>query len=198
MILPNHLSIARIILTPVFLILFLSEEPILMQISMGVYIIAALTDWYDGWLARKFNYITQSGKFLDPLADKILTAAAFFAFVYLDVLEAWMVWLVVVRDFLITGLRLLAEFKSKPVRTTRIAKWKTFIQMAFIYYLLLFYILRTVEPLYENFAKIFDLLLDPILIYYLMLFIALFTFYTGIVYLIKNRKLIKVLFLNEN
>ena len=89
MILPNHLSIARIILTPLFLILFLSGESYLMQISLAVYVIAAITDWYDGWLARKFNYITQTGKFLDPLADKILVSAAFFAFAYLEILEYW-------------------------------------------------------------------------------------------------------------
>jgi len=198
MILPNHLSIARIILTPVFLVLFLSENPLWMQISLGVYFIAALTDWYDGWLARKFNYITQSGKFLDPLADKILTAAAFFAFAYLDILESWMVWIVVIRDFLITGLRLFAEYKSKPVRTSRMAKWKTFIQMVFTYYLLLFYILRTVKSLEEEYSNIFEILLDETFIYYTMLLISFFTLYTGVMYLIRNRKLIKILFSNEN
>ena len=81
MTLPNQLTILRIILTPIFLYLFLSEDPLLIQISIGVFIVAALTDWYDGWLARKFNYITDWGKFWDPLADKILTSAAFLGFV---------------------------------------------------------------------------------------------------------------------
>ena len=84
MILPNQLTVLRIILTPVFVYLFLMDDPVLKQISLGVFIIAAITDWYDGWLARKFNYITAWGKFLDPLADKILTSAAFFSFVFME------------------------------------------------------------------------------------------------------------------
>ena len=80
MTLPNQLTILRIVLTPLFLILFLSSEPLLKQISVGIFIIAALSDWYDGWLACKFNYITEWGKFMDPLADKILTSAAFIGF----------------------------------------------------------------------------------------------------------------------
>jgi CDP-diacylglycerol--glycerol-3-phosphate 3-phosphatidyltransferase len=73
MVLPNQLTVLRIILSPIFLFFFLSENLLFKQISIGIFIIAALTDWYDGWLARKFNYITNWGKFWDPLADKILT-----------------------------------------------------------------------------------------------------------------------------
>ena len=101
MIYPNQLTVLRIILTPVFYFLFRTGDPLLVHISMGVYIVAAFTDWYDGWLARKFNYITEWGKFLDPLADKILNSAAFFAFVYLDMLELWMVIIIVIRDSLL-------------------------------------------------------------------------------------------------
>ena len=74
-----------------------------------VYVVAALTDWYDGWVARKYGYVSRWGKFLDPLADKILAAAALFSFVALNLVDGWMVWIVVVRDFLITGLRSYAE-----------------------------------------------------------------------------------------
>ncbi|MCB0752032.1 MAG: CDP-alcohol phosphatidyltransferase family protein, partial [Ignavibacteriae bacterium] len=109
MVLPNQLTTLRIILTPVFLFLFLSGDSLYMQISLAVYIIAAITDWYDGWLARKFDYITTWGKFMDPLADKILTSTAFFAFVFIDVLSLWMVIVVVFRDLFVTGLRLFAE-----------------------------------------------------------------------------------------
>ena len=137
MILPNQLTVLRIILTPIFLVLFLADDPTLKQISLLVYFIAAITDWYDGWLARKFNYITAWGKFLDPLADKILTSTAFFAFVFLDVLDLWMVLIIVFRDFLITGLRALAEYKKQYFSTSNLAKWKTLAQMIFIYYLLI-------------------------------------------------------------
>ncbi|MCB0743927.1 MAG: CDP-diacylglycerol--glycerol-3-phosphate 3-phosphatidyltransferase, partial [Ignavibacteriae bacterium] len=125
MVLPNQLTTLRIILTPVFLFLFLSENPILKQISLAIYILAAITDWYDGWLARKFNYITTWGKFMDPLADKVLTSTAFFAFVAIGVLELWMVLVVVFRDLLITGLRLFADWKKKSFTTSKLAKAKT-------------------------------------------------------------------------
>ena len=194
MILPNQLTILRIILTPVFLVLFISEDPLYKQLSIAVFIVAAITDWYDGWLARKFNYITASGKFLDPLADKILTSTAFFAFVYLDVLELWMVLIIVIRDFLITFLRFYAEVKNKSINTIRMAKWKTFFQMAFIYYLLCVYVLKTVDWIYRGNEEIFSYLTNPNFVYYSMLFITLFTLWTGIEYLIKNNKLIKSIF----
>ncbi|MGE5402060.1 MAG: CDP-diacylglycerol--glycerol-3-phosphate 3-phosphatidyltransferase [Ignavibacteriales bacterium] len=198
MVLPNQLTVLRIILTPVFLFLFLSDNPLLKQISLGIFIIAAITDWYDGWLARKFNYITNWGKFMDPLADKILTSAAFLAFGFLGILQLWMVILIVARDFLVTGLRLYAEYKGDSMATSYLAKWKTFIQMAFIYYLLLVYTLQTVEWLYNGNEKLFGVLTNPQLIYTCMLVVTLLTVYTGTTYLFTNRKLVKKIFINEN
>lgn len=198
MVLPNQLTVLRIILTPVFLFLFLSGDPLLIQISLAVYLIAAITDWYDGWLARKFNYITDWGKFLDPLADKILTSGAFFAFVYLDVLELWMVLVIVIRDFAITGLRGYADYQKVSFVTLKSAKWKTFIQMVFIYYLLVIYTLQNTQYFYEGNSVIFSKLFEPDLIYYSMLFITLLTFYTGVEYIYTNWKTIKRLFEIEN
>lgn len=198
MIYPNQLTVMRIILTPVFFFLFLTGEPLLIQISLVVYLIAAITDWYDGWLARKFNYITEWGKFLDPLADKILTSGAFLAFVFIGVLDFWMVLVIILRDFLITGLRVYADFKKRSFTTSVLAKWKTFIQMAFIYYLLLFYTLRTVEYLNKNYAAFFNTVLNRQLIYWSMLVVTLFTVVTGVMYLFSNRKLISKLTKVEN
>ena len=112
MTLPNQLTILRIILTPVFLYLFLSSDPLLIQISLAVFFIAALTDWYDGWLARKYNYISDWGKFWDPLADKILTSTAFLGFVFVGLLPLWMVLLIIVRDLVVTLLRAYAESRG--------------------------------------------------------------------------------------
>lgn len=198
MVLPNQLTVLRIILTPVFLYLFLSGDPLLIQISLAVYLIAAITDWYDGWLARKFNYITDWGKFLDPLADKILTSAAFFAFAHLDILELWMVWVIVIRDFVITGLRAYADYQGVSFVTSKSAKIKTFIQMVFIYYLLFIYTMQNTQFFYEGNSEIFNKMFDQNLVYYLMLFITLLTFYTGVEYFYTNRKTIKRLFKNEN
>lgn len=194
MVLPNQLTTLRIILTPVFLYLFVSGDPILMQISLGVYIIAAITDWYDGWLARKFNYITTWGKFMDPLADKILTSAAFFAFVYIGVLELWMVIIVVFRDLLITGLRLFAEWQKKSFTTSKIAKIKTVVQMVFIFYLLIVFTLRENSFLAEQIPKVFEIMTNQTAIYITMLSITVFTFTTGVIYIFQNRILISKLF----
>src|SRR6266850_7243151 len=101
---PNSLTVLRILLTPLFLILLFSESSFLKQLALLVYIVAALTDWYDGWVARRYGYVTRWGKFLDPLADKILAAAALFAFVCLKLVDAWMVWVIIARDLIITSL----------------------------------------------------------------------------------------------
>lgn len=197
MVLPNQLTTLRIILTPVFLFLFISGDPFLMQISLFVYIIAAITDWYDGWLARKFNYITTWGKFMDPLADKILTSAAFFAFVAIGVLELWMVGIVVFRDIFITGLRLFAEWQKKSFTTSRLAKIKTVVQMVFIFYLLIVFTLKENIYLKSQFSEIFTFLTNSTVIYFVMLAITVFTFTTGVVYIYQNRVLIGKLFVKN-
>ncbi|MFA3781994.1 CDP-diacylglycerol--glycerol-3-phosphate 3-phosphatidyltransferase [Melioribacteraceae bacterium 4301-Me] len=198
MILPNQLTTLRIILTPIFLFLFLSEEPLLKQISLIVFLIAAISDWYDGWLARKFNYITSWGKFLDPLADKILTSTAFLGFVFVGVLEFWMVILIIVRDIFITLLRAYAEYKNVSFTTSRFAKWKTFIQMSFLYYLLLIYTAKTIDYVNDYYSFILVRLSNAIFIYYMMLFVTIITVISGVSYLYSNRYLIKRLFSLEN
>jgi CDP-diacylglycerol--glycerol-3-phosphate 3-phosphatidyltransferase len=197
MVLPNQLTILRIILTPVFLFFFLSGNPLFKQISLGIFIIAALTDWYDGWLARKFNYITNWGKFWDPLADKILTSAAFIGFVVLGVLELWMVIIILARDLTITCLRAYADYKNFPFPTSYYAKWKTFIQMTFLYYLLVVYVLIN-SQFYPGNESLFAILMNHDFIYFTMLIITAVTFHSGITYLYSNRHLIISLLQNEN
>jgi CDP-diacylglycerol---glycerol-3-phosphate 3-phosphatidyltransferase len=140
MTLPNQLTILRIILSPVFLFLFLSDVIWMKQLSVAIYIVAALSDWYDGWLARKFNYITSWGKFWDPLADKILTSAAFIGFAIVELIPWWMVIIIVGRDVIITLLRVFSDMKSYTFTTSYYAKWKTLLQMIFLYYLLILYV----------------------------------------------------------
>ena len=194
MILPNQLTVLRIILTPVFFLLFISGVPWMMQVSVIVYLIAAITDWYDGWLARKFNYITNWGKFLDPLADKILTSTAFLAFVLVGLVNLWLALLIILRDILVTLLRLYADSKGYSFTTSLTAKVKTFFQMVFIYYLLLAYSLRSVDYIGEKYSTLFDALLNKELIWYLMIAVTLLTLGTGIGYVIRNKNLIKKLF----
>lgn len=198
MILPNQLTILRIILTPVYLVLFLAPDPLLKQISLLVYIIAALTDWYDGWLARKFNYITSWGKFWDPLADKILTSAAFIGFVILKIIPLWMVIIIIARDFFITGFRAYADYKGRSFPTSYYAKWKTFIQMAFLYYLMIVYVGQNTPQIYSGNERIFLVLTNQTFVYFTMLFITIITFHSGAAYLYKNRRIISELFRREN
>lgn len=198
MTLPNQLTILRIILTPIFLYLFLSKDPFLIQISLIVFFIAALTDWYDGWLARKFNYITDWGKFWDPLADKILTSTAFLGFVFVGLLELWMVILIIFRDLIVTLLRIFAENRGYNFVTSYYAKWKTVLQMVFLYYLLLLYGgLNTIE-VYTGNENLFNQLSNKNLIYAIMLVITIITVHSGVTYLLKNKHLIKKLFNETN
>jgi len=194
MVLPNQLTTLRIILTPIFFFLFISDDPLLKQIALIIYFIAAITDWYDGWLARKFNYITNWGKFMDPLADKFLTSAAFIAFVILGFVPLWMVIIIIVRDFYVTGLRIYADIQNKAFTTSKLAKVKTFTQMIFVFYLLIVITLKTIQPLAANYNHLLNMLTDHYFVYYTMLIITLFTFYTGITYTRNNLTLIKELF----
>jgi CDP-diacylglycerol--glycerol-3-phosphate 3-phosphatidyltransferase len=194
MVLPNQLTILRIVLTPVFLFFLLLENPVFKLISLGIYIIAAFTDWYDGWLARKFNYITNWGKFWDPLADKILTSAAFIGFVILNIIPLWMVVIIILRDIIITSLRAYADYKEFSFPTSYYAKWKTFIQMGFLYYLLLVYVGMNTIEIYIGSTNIFNLLMDKEFIFICMLIITAVTFHSGVTYIFNNRKLIRELF----
>jgi CDP-diacylglycerol--glycerol-3-phosphate 3-phosphatidyltransferase len=194
MTIPNQLTVTRIILTPIFAFLFLSGDKTFNQASLFVFLIAALTDWYDGWLARKYNYISELGKFLDPLADKILTSTAFFAFVYAGLLNFWMVLIIVVRDLIITLLRVYGQYKKRTFSTSLFAKLKTSVQMIFLYYLLVVYV-----GIEKELFKFIDrnwsnLLLNKDFIYYTMIFITTITVYTGIEYLYTNRFTLKELF----
>lgn len=198
MILPNQLTVLRIILTPIFLFLFLYESQLLKQISLIIFLAAALTDWYDGWLARKFNYITSWGKFWDPLADKILTSSAFFGFAMVGLIANWMVSVIVIRDLLITLLRVYSDYRGFSFRTSVYAKIKTVLQMIFLYYLLIFFVLSKNDWVQSNYNYLISLLLDENLLFFLSLFITTITFITGLQYIFANKNLIKKLFQIEN
>jgi CDP-diacylglycerol--glycerol-3-phosphate 3-phosphatidyltransferase len=191
---PNSLTLLRVLLTPVFLVLLFSESSVDRQLSLVVYIIAALTDWYDGWAARKWGYVSRWGKFFDPLADKILSAAALFAFVSLNLVDGWMVWIIVIRDFLITGLRSYAEYKDEPIVTSKTAQAKTFGQFVVIYYILILYVLQTVPVVYNNYGELIDSLMDTQVLFGMMLVITLSNVGTAILYLYDNRKFLKSLY----
>ncbi|HVN48390.1 MAG TPA: CDP-diacylglycerol--glycerol-3-phosphate 3-phosphatidyltransferase [Bacteroidota bacterium] len=192
--LPNQMTLLRILLTPVFLYLFLSSDPRLKQLSLAVLIFAAFTDWYDGWLARRWGYVTRWGAFFDPLADKVVTSATFLVYEYIGLVPGWTVWIIVVRDILITVLRSYAEYKGNPVDTSKLAKTKTFGQFVVMYYILLGYIGQSTPQLESQYGSIVNVFMNRTVIYTLMVVIAAITLWTGLVYIYDNRKIIRELF----
>lgn len=191
---PNQLTLLRIVLTPVFLAFLFSANADLRKLSLLVFVVALLTDWYDGWVARRWGFVTRWGKFFDPLADKIVTSAALIAFIYLDLAPAWPVWIIVVRDVLVTWLRSYAEYKGKPFDTTKFAKTKTFLQFTVIYYVLLVHVARESEYFRQRFGSTIETLLDYTLLYTLTVIIAVITLWTGVLYVIDNWKTIRELY----
>jgi len=164
------------------------------QLSVAIYIVAALTDWYDGWLARKFNYIISWGKFWDPLADKILTSAAFIGFAIVDLLPWWMVIIIVGRDVIITLLRAFSDMKNYNFTTSYYAKWKTLLQMIFLYYLLILYVVQCIPEINSIYGNIISVMLNEQLIFLAALIITLITFHSGLLYIIRNWQIILKLF----
>jgi CDP-diacylglycerol--glycerol-3-phosphate 3-phosphatidyltransferase len=191
---PNQLTFLRILLTPVFLAFLFSADPLLRQLSLVIFIVAMLTDWYDGWVARRWGYVTRWGTFLDPLADKILTSAALIGFIYLDLVPPWTVWVIVVRDIAITVFRSSAELKGKPFDTSRMAKTKTFLQFTLIYYILLAYLARDNDSIRARYGSLLDQLLDYSLLYALMVVIVAITLLTGALYIIENWSTVRELY----
>jgi CDP-diacylglycerol--glycerol-3-phosphate 3-phosphatidyltransferase len=188
---PNQLTLLRVVLAPIFVLLLLSDSSLNKQLSLIVFLVAALTDWYDGWVARKFGYISRWGKFFDPLADKILSSLALLAYVSLGLVDAWMVWIVIGRDFLITGLRSYAEYRGQPIVTSRGAQAKTFGQFVVIYYILFLYVGRQVAFVAQRAGDTIDSLMDSRVLFGMMLLVTLSTLGTGIAYLWDNRTFLR-------
>ncbi len=136
--LPTQLTVLRIALVPVFFVLFAIVRPPAIDWAVVVFAIAAISDWWDGHIARKMNLTSALGAFLDPLADKLLTGTAFIAFAWIGYVPWWMVAVVLARDVFLTVLRTVAERRGLHVRTSYFAKVKTFAQMTFILLVLAF------------------------------------------------------------
>ena len=188
---PNQLTVARFVLTVVFLAVLFSGIPYHYSLSLILFGIASLTDYFDGKIARRDNLITDFGKLMDPLADKILNGSAFIAFVGLDLMSAWMVIIIVARELTITGLRLLAASKNIVLAAERFGKHKTISQITAILSVL-------VMISYPSWGMLGQVVFgghigeQPWIVSFTMLAqwvtVAL-TFYSGMVYLWKNREI---------
>ncbi len=137
--LPNILSIIRIGTVPFMVLLLLSPGKFLSILSAVVFIIVCITDWLDGYLARKMGITTSLGKFLDPLADKLLIMTAFIMLIPLGRVPAWMIALIVGREIAVTGLRAIASKDGVVISASALGKFKTVAQIASLIPLLIHY-----------------------------------------------------------
>ncbi len=137
--LPTWITIIRIFLTPVLVVVLMSRITGLEHIGLSwqmigvfVFLLASLTDWLDGWLARRRNEVTTLGILLDPIADKLLTSAAFISLVQIGTVKAWMVWIIVGREFAVDGLRMIASSQGVTIGASVWGKYKTASQVVAI------------------------------------------------------------------
>lgn len=173
--LPNKLTLLRICLIPVFVILMLSQVSNFFLISCIIFIIASITDFLDGKIARKYNLVTDFGKFMDPLADKLLVLSALICMIEYDLVAGWMVIIIVARELTVSILRAIAADNGKVIAASGGGKIKTTSQMIAI-------ILLLIGANYSNSQIVF---VGTITMY----IATIFTLYSGIDYLYKNREL---------
>lgn len=172
----NKITMLRILLIPVFMVLMLIEFPYHMEAALVVFLIASLTDKLDGYLARKYNMITDFGKFMDPLADKLLITGALVVFIQLGRIESWIVFVILTREFAVTGLRTLAAAQNVIIAASNYGKIKTVSQIVAIAILFL-----------GNYPlNLIKLPIDLIAVYFALIITVL----SGLDYFGKNMKVI--------
>lgn len=189
--LPTQLTILRIILTPFFVYTLFLEQLIFKYISFVIFTIASLTDLYDGYYAKKYGYVTKWGKFLDPLADKILVSAALIAFHVLNYIRLWVILVIIIRDFLITGLRSYALYRDQPIVTRQWARWKTFIQMTAVFIVYIFVLIDYQTQRSQINFTLINFFREIRFTDLLMSCVAVLTLITGLMYFIVNRNQVK-------
>ena len=184
--LPNKLTILRIIMTPVFLITLLCDFPFHYLVAMLIFIAASITDFIDGKIARSQNLITNFGKFMDPLADKMLTTAAFLGFITLNIGSGvvWITFIVLIREFLMTSLRLSAATTGTVIAANMWGKAKTVCQMIAIIFGLFSQII--IFDLGVGTSSVFGILLSSLTTALLWLS-AVLTVISGVFYVVDNR-----------
>ncbi len=188
--LPNILSISRLLSTVIIFILILVSQPWAFLVATLLFVLASVTDYLDGYLARKMNVVSSLGVFLDLTADKVLVAAALIALVQIGIVPAWITFIIITREFLVSGLRSLAAAKGHVIPAGKWGKQKTFITLVAIGGVLLakgldahlFSLFPPVLPsTYQmlNFSEILLLVADG-----LMILAAVWTIFSGIEYML--------------
>lgn len=181
--LPNKITLIRVLFIPIFMLVLLSPYSNSNYVAAIIFLIASLTDGLDGHIARSTNQITTFGKFADPLADKLLVSAALISLVQLGKIPAWIVVIIIAREFTITGFRTIAASQGLTIAASSLGKVKTVTQLLAIIFLLL-----------NNFPfNLVDFPFDMIMLYTSLVF----TVASGIDYIYKNRYVLNTNKINE-
>jgi CDP-diacylglycerol--glycerol-3-phosphate 3-phosphatidyltransferase len=188
---PNKLTLLRIIIAPFFMYFFVIDNFYTRLISLGLFVIAALTDMADGYYARKYGVVTGFGKFMDPLADKILVSTALISFIALGYVSPLPVMLIVGREFFITGIRLLAAYRGVVIMPSWWAKVKTVLQFTVVGVVLVYVnLMNVLEHFNSPVRSIFEF--DyPFYLNTLLWVTAVITVWTGLNYVVRYFYMIK-------
>jgi CDP-diacylglycerol--glycerol-3-phosphate 3-phosphatidyltransferase len=192
MTLATQLTTLRFLMAPVFAYFLLRETVTSLWIASAIFVVAALTDTADGYLARRTGTVSQIGRVLDPLADKWLVALAYVAFIVIGVsgVKAWMVGSILGREFLVTGLRSFAGRRGVVIHSTPFAKWKTVFQMGVVFGLLFMMSIRAAaNPTPSYWKNPGGFIAD--LFYLALIVTTLVTVLSGLDYVWKNRALLR-------
>ena len=130
--LPNKLSVARVLCIPAVVVLLHFSDPVCRYIAAALFILGCITDFLDGRIARKRNLVTDFGKFIDPVADKLLVLTTLIMLIHLDMMPAWFVIVILCRELAVDGLRMVAVTQGKVIAAGPLGKWKTTFQMVLI------------------------------------------------------------------
>lgn len=185
--LPNILTVARIVLTPVLLLLLLSGTFAGQSGALVLFVLAAISDYWDGHLARRYEAGSRLGQFLDPFADKVLVLGTFatLAFMLPTVVPWWAVVLIAVRDIAVTLLRMWAESRGRTLRTLPMAKAKTALQLTFLIGILVMLVAR--HPYMPTFLiEVAHWVLSSLIPFILLMTLVAVTLYTGIWYFVNQ------------
>lgn len=181
--LPNKLTVLRIVLTPVFLFLFLSEFiPHNHLFALIVFIIASVTDFADGNIARKRNLVTNFGKIADPIADKILTTSVLLCFMQMGLCNIWVILIILAREFTVSAIRITAASQGSVIPANIYGKIKTISQMSFSILIMIFIVLHK--------EGLFTVPYLDIISSILLWITAVLTLVSGIIYIKDSAKII--------
>ncbi len=187
---PNTLTITRILVTPVLLVLLFSNTLTGYAWALGLFVFASISDHYDGKLARRYEVESIFGKYLDPLADKVLVLGTFIVLIFVlpELVPVWAVALIALRDIAVTGLRSwVRKTKNRTLRTLRIAKAKTTVQLTYLIGTLLLLTLSRIPGAVGRHATA---ILGSDVLYWLLVVVVLVTVLTGVIYFVKVNELL--------